>query len=218
MSPLDYLGKGTFFLWTIFSGPGQNMVRVQKWTPFFGPKISVFGPKIRFLPYDPNFAQWPIFSPPWKQFFDFPSGVTAVSVKKFSWPVKKSSPFPLWGHRLPVTALALSARGLDKRIELYLQEQGYVWDVMKWSWYNGWQWASSIPTLILTSTGAEAVWDASIFLYVIKICNFMCRYENFHLVFFFWIKLIWQYRVCWYLSNLDFFQNKYSCKALVSSE
>ena len=27
---------------------------------------------------------------------------------------KKSSPTPLWGHRLPVTALALSARGLDK--------------------------------------------------------------------------------------------------------
>ena len=24
---------------------------------FFGPKISVFGPKIRFLPYDPNFGQ-----------------------------------------------------------------------------------------------------------------------------------------------------------------
>ena len=33
------------------------------------------------------------------------------------WPVKKSSPLPLWGHRLPVKALALSARrplGLDK--------------------------------------------------------------------------------------------------------
>ena len=27
---------------------------------------------------------------------------------------KKSSPTPLWGHRLPVTTLALSARGLDK--------------------------------------------------------------------------------------------------------
>ena len=31
--------------------------------PFFGPKISVFGPKIQFLPYDPNFGWWPIFSP-----------------------------------------------------------------------------------------------------------------------------------------------------------
>ena len=81
-----------------------------------------------------------------------------------------------WGYRCMY---------LYKGIELYLQEQGYIWDIMKWSWYNnGWQWASSIPTLILTSAGAEAVWDASIFLYVIKICNFMCRYENFQLVSF----------------------------------
>ena len=57
-SPLDYLGKGTFFRWTTFSGRGQNMVSPKKWM-FFGPKISVFGPKIRFLPYDPNFGQWP---------------------------------------------------------------------------------------------------------------------------------------------------------------
>ena len=62
ISHLDYLGKGTFFLWTTFSGCGQNMVNLKKWV-FFGPKISVFGPKIRFLPYDPNFGQWPIFSP-----------------------------------------------------------------------------------------------------------------------------------------------------------
>ena len=29
------------------------MVNPQKWLLFFGPKISVFGPKIRFLPYAP---------------------------------------------------------------------------------------------------------------------------------------------------------------------
>ena len=46
-------------------------------------------------------------------FLTFHSGVTAVFVKNFSWPVKKSSPSPLWEHRLPVKALALSARGLD---------------------------------------------------------------------------------------------------------
>ena len=40
----------------------------------------------------------------------FRSRVTAVFVKKFSWPIKKSSPSPLWEFRLPVTALALSAR------------------------------------------------------------------------------------------------------------
>ena len=58
-----YLEKGNFFLWTKFSGRGQKMVNPKEWTPFFGPKISDFGPKIRFLPYDPNFGQWPIFSP-----------------------------------------------------------------------------------------------------------------------------------------------------------
>ena len=31
-----------------------------------------------------------------------------------------SSPLPLWGHRLPVIALALSARGLDKATEAFL--------------------------------------------------------------------------------------------------
>ena len=33
-----------------------------------------------------------------------------VFVKKSSLRAKKSSPLPLWGHCLPVTALALSAR------------------------------------------------------------------------------------------------------------
>ena len=31
---------------------------------------------------------------------------------------KKSSPTPLWGHRLTVTALALSARGLDNTFNI----------------------------------------------------------------------------------------------------
>ena len=33
------------------------MVNPQKCSLFFGPKISVLGRKIRFLPYDPNFGQ-----------------------------------------------------------------------------------------------------------------------------------------------------------------
>ena len=39
------------------------MVSLRKWLLFFGPKISVFGPKIRFLPYDPNFGQQTVGSP-----------------------------------------------------------------------------------------------------------------------------------------------------------
>ena len=38
------------------------MVSSKKWS-FFGPEISVFGPKIWFLPFDPNFGQQPVCSP-----------------------------------------------------------------------------------------------------------------------------------------------------------
>ena len=69
------MGKGYFFLLTTLHGVGRNMVRVQKCMFFFWPENPDFGPKIRFLIWDPDFCQ---------------GG-------------------PLWGHRLPVTALALSA-------------------------------------------------------------------------------------------------------------
>ena len=38
------------------------MVRVKKWLLFFGPKISVFGPKIRFLPYAPILVDDPFLA------------------------------------------------------------------------------------------------------------------------------------------------------------
>ena len=38
------------------------MVRVKKWLLFLGPKISVFGPKIRFLPYDPILVNDPFLA------------------------------------------------------------------------------------------------------------------------------------------------------------
>ena len=67
--------------------------------------------------------------PPWERFPTFRSGVTAVSVKKSGWRLKKSSPFSMWGHRLPVTALALPARrpfrpalGLDNNFLLLLAQ------------------------------------------------------------------------------------------------
>ena len=66
---------------------------------------------------------------PWERFFDFPfRSYSSSHKKKYSWPVKKPSPFLLWGHCLPVTALALSARkpfgpvrfarGLDNKVKL----------------------------------------------------------------------------------------------------
>ena len=38
------------------------MVRIKKWLLFFGPKISVFGPKIRFLPYAPILVNDPFLA------------------------------------------------------------------------------------------------------------------------------------------------------------
>ena len=38
------------------------MVRVKKWLLFFGPKISVYGPKIRFLPYAPILVDDPFLA------------------------------------------------------------------------------------------------------------------------------------------------------------
>ena len=61
--PVNYLGKGNFFLLTTFPGRGRNMVRIKKWVFFFGPKFSVFGPKIRFLIWDRDFCQWTVCSP-----------------------------------------------------------------------------------------------------------------------------------------------------------
>ena len=86
----------------------------------FGRQISVFGPKIRLLPYDPNFGQQPVCSP--RRYCSF-STLGAIfrlfipelwpfSQKKLGRRVKKSSPSPLWGLSLPVTALALSTQAL----------------------------------------------------------------------------------------------------------
>ena len=44
-----YLGKGNFFLWTTFSGRGQNMVNPKKW-------VFVFAQNIDFWPKNPIFA------------------------------------------------------------------------------------------------------------------------------------------------------------------
>ena len=98
---------------TFLFEPPQKNFHFQARGHFLG-LTPVFVQKIRFLPYDPNFGQrpseWLFISHLGNDIPTFRSGVTAVFVKKSSWPVKKSFPSPLWGHRRPVTALALSAR------------------------------------------------------------------------------------------------------------
>ena len=109
------------------------MVRVQKWAFFFGPKNPDFGPKIRFFVWDPVFCQRGVRNP--RRWLRFGTNVSSLrlfvpELRPFSWGEpgrrsKKSSPTPLWGHRLPVTALALEARGLDKKgLTIYFN---YIW-------------------------------------------------------------------------------------------
>ena len=52
------LEKGTFFFEQLF----PVVARTWSELSFFLPGVSVFGPKIRFLPYDPDFNQWSNFS------------------------------------------------------------------------------------------------------------------------------------------------------------
>ena len=66
------LEKGTFFFAQLFSGHGRNVVSSKKRILFSGPDISVFGPKIRFLPFGPFVALGDtVHFPSWGQFFDF---------------------------------------------------------------------------------------------------------------------------------------------------
>ena len=94
------------------------MVGTKKWLFFFGPKNPHFGPKIRFFVWDPVFWQSGARNPRrWFRFGTFGSSVRLFvsELRPFSRGepgrrAQKSYPTPLWGHRLPVTALALSAR------------------------------------------------------------------------------------------------------------
>ena len=108
---VGYIGGHEFGLpsYGLFSGAGKS---------FFGLEDSFFCPKIRFLQYDPKCGRRPDCSPQrdgsfrtWDQFFDFlfPS-YSRFRKKKLGRRAKTPSPSQLWGHRLPVTALALSAR------------------------------------------------------------------------------------------------------------
>ena len=112
------------------------MAAIKKCTFFLGPKNPDFGPKIRFFVWDPVFWQSGARNPRrWLRFGTFGSSVRLFvsELRPFSRGepgrrAQKSYPTPLWGHRLPVTALALSARrpfgparfarGLDKYVSL----------------------------------------------------------------------------------------------------
>ena len=118
------------------------MVRVQKC--FFWALNLGFWPKNLIFAIRPQFCQRPVCSP--QRGRSFPTLGTIIrlsvpevqqfSLKKSGWRLKKSSPSSLWGHRLPVTALALSARGLDnKYLDWKNSQKGsfqLFWGYQKW--------------------------------------------------------------------------------------
>ena len=101
------------------------MVRIQKWLFFFGPKNPVFGPKLIFFVWDRVFWQSGARNPRrWLRFGTFGSILRffVSELRPFSWGepgrhAKKSYPTPLWGHRLPVTALAQALWGYALRVQ-----------------------------------------------------------------------------------------------------
>ena len=116
-SPLIIWAKGPFFFEQLFSVVARTWLVTKSDRLFFGPKFRFLAQKSDFCHTTPIFVDDPFLAldmtvnfPPWKRFFDFPLRSYSCFVKKSGWPAKKSSPFPLWGYRLPLTALALSTR------------------------------------------------------------------------------------------------------------
>ena len=126
---LIFIGeKGIFFFWQLCPVVARTWLRLKS-DFFLGPKNPDFDLKIHFFSV---FCQRGVRNP-WHWFcFETFGSIVRLFVSEFrpfSWGepgrrAENSSPTPLWGHRLPVTALALSARrpfgparfarGLDK--------------------------------------------------------------------------------------------------------
>ena len=118
--PLIIWAKGPFFFEQLFSVVARTWLGLKSGTSFLGPKFWFLVQKSDFCHTTPILVDDPFLAlgmtvnfPHWERFFDFPFRSYSSFRKKICWPVKKSSTLPLWGHRLPVKALALSARGLD---------------------------------------------------------------------------------------------------------
>merc|ERR1712214_251614 len=114
--------KGLFFFEQLFPVVARTWLGEKSGTSFLGPKFRFLAQKSDFCHTTPIFVDDPFLAldmtvnfPPWKRFFDFPFRSYSCFRKKIRLTAQKVfPPSPLWEFRLPVTALALSARGLDK--------------------------------------------------------------------------------------------------------
>ena len=126
----NFLGKGNFFLWTTFSGRGQNMVRVQKWPPFLGPKFQFLAKKSNFCHTTPILFNDPFLALtmtvnfwPWERFFDFSFWSYSCLRKKIRLTCQKVFPLPTVGtpsasnSPTPLSTQALRAHALRARAE-----------------------------------------------------------------------------------------------------
>ena len=80
--------KATFFFEQLFPVVARTWLESRS-ECFFGPKILVFGRKIQFLPYDPNFGQRPVCSP-WRD----DSFNRLGAIFRLSWIISLSMPGP----------------------------------------------------------------------------------------------------------------------------
>ena len=127
--------KATFFCEQIFLVVAGTWLGERRVCFFWARNLS-FWPKNPILATRPNFGQLTVCSP-WRDrsfptsgaIFDFlfPS-YSRFRKKKPGWCIKKSSPSPLWGHRLPVTALthltvkAKIFQGCPKSFNIWCQQ------------------------------------------------------------------------------------------------
>ena len=114
--PLIIWAKALFFFEQLFPVVARTWLESKSDSLFLGPKFRFLAQKSNFCHTTLILVNGPFVAlgdtvhfPPWERFFDFPSPCYGHFCKK-KLRVKKSFPSPLWGHRLPVTALAPSAR------------------------------------------------------------------------------------------------------------
>ena len=110
------LEKATFFFEQLFSVVARTWLEYKSDRLFLGPKFQFLAKKSDFCHTTPIFVDDPFLAldmtvnfPPWKRFFDFPFQSYSCFRKKIRLTRQKVFP-PLWEFRLPVKALALSAR------------------------------------------------------------------------------------------------------------
>ena len=113
--PLIIWAKALFFFEQLFPVVARTWLELKSECLFLGPKFWFLAKKSDFCHTTPIFVDDPFLAldmtvnfPPWKRFFDFPFRSYSCFRKKIRLTCQKV--FPLWGHRLPVKALALSAR------------------------------------------------------------------------------------------------------------